>query len=74
MVHSRDPVLANNQRLWQQLGMENVGIELHCEPQMPYIYLGAEEAPAEPQPMFRSFAWNVVDHCNYMGIFMGPRV
>lgn len=69
LVHSRDPVLANNQILWDGLGWENVGIELECDPHSPIVFgddvrnRAASKKNASP---FGNFAWNIVDHCKYM--------
>jgi hypothetical protein len=60
VVHTRDPVLENNRRLWDGLGFENVGTELECDPYSPTVFTDIEDAPKYP------FAWNIVDHCNYM--------
>lgn len=65
LVHSKDPVLANNKRLWDSLGCENVGTELECDPHSPSVYSVVENAPKFPS-VFGNFALNVVDHCNYM--------
>jgi hypothetical protein len=32
IIHTKDPILTNNQQLWNTLGYENVGIELECDP------------------------------------------
>ncbi|KAL9187027.1 hypothetical protein ACHAXT_010747 [Thalassiosira profunda] len=69
LVHSKDPVLANNQGLWDRLGFESVGIELECDPHSPTL---AEEGGGK-QSLFGNLAWNIVDHCKYMGVFVGPR-
>jgi len=60
LVHSSDPVLANNQKLWNDLGFENVGIELQCDPNKPIVYYREDDAPK------KGIAWNIVDHCKYM--------
>jgi len=60
LVHSSDPVLANNQKLWNDLGFENVGIELQCDPNKPIVYYREDDAPN------KGIAWNIVDHCKYM--------
>ncbi len=70
LVHDKDPVLANNQKLWKDLGFVDVGIELECDPNSPAVHTQAEE---KPKSFFSSFAWNILDHCNYMGIYIGPR-
>ena len=59
LVHSSDPVLANNQQLWDKLGFENVGVELECEPNEPIVV----QDGVAPR---KKFAWNIVDHCKYM--------
>ena len=63
LVHSADPVLANNKKLWEGLGFENVGVELECDPHLPRVY-GEGEAPKKLP--FGNFAWNILDHCKYM--------
>jgi len=60
LVHSSDPVLANNQKLWNDLGFENVGIELQCDPNKPIVYYQEDDIPK------KGIAWNIVDHCKYM--------
>lgn len=72
LVHSKDPVLANNQKLWDSMGFDNVGIELDCDPTSPIVYM--DEKKPEKKGLFGNFAWNIVDHCNYMGVFVGPRM
>lgn len=69
LVHSKDPVLANNEKLWDSLGFESVGVELECDPYSPNVFGAGEKA----SPMFGNFAWNILDHCKYMGVFVGPR-
>ena len=61
LVHSSDPILANNQKLWNELGFENVGIELQCDPNKPIVYYREDDAPRKG-----GIAWNIVDHCKYM--------
>jgi hypothetical protein len=57
--------LANNQQLWDALGFENVGVELECDPNSPVVY--NEERGG-------GFAWNILDHCYYLGYYVGPRI
>ena len=71
LVHDKDPVLANNQKLWDSLGFENVGVELECDPNRPVVFGGKD---SKESFLFGNFAWNIMDHCNYMGVFVGPRV
>ena len=66
LVHGKDPILANNQQLWDSLGFENVGVEVECDPNSPLVY--------DEKPDGKSFAWNILDHCNYLGVFVGPRI
>jgi hypothetical protein len=70
LIHDRDPVLANNQQLWKDLGFVDVGIELGCDANIPTVYFDQDK---KPKSMF-SFAWNILDHCNYMGVSVGPRL
>jgi hypothetical protein len=67
LVHDKDPVLANNKQLWDSLGFENVGIEMECDPRSPAMVTEEREGGG-------NFAWNIVDHCYYMGVFVGPRL
>lgn len=69
LVHDKDPILAQNKQLWDTLGFEDVGVELQCDPNSPKVF----DIRKEETPMF-NFAWNIVDHCKYMGIFVGPRL
>lgn len=61
LVHSKDPVLANNQQLWDTLGFESAGVEVECDPYSPIVW--DDNAPKSTVP---TFAWNIVDHCKYM--------
>jgi len=70
LVHSKDPILSNNQKLWDQMGFENVGVELECDPFQPTVF--SKETLVKRNPF--SIAWNMLDHCNYLGVFVGPRV
>jgi hypothetical protein len=71
LVHDKDPVLANNRKLWDSLGFEDVGVELQCDPSSPVLYVDEGDVPKSS--LFGSFAWNIIDHCNYLGVFVGPR-
>ncbi|KAL7532407.1 hypothetical protein ACHAWF_004124 [Thalassiosira exigua] len=72
VVHSRDPILANNEKLWDERGFERVGIEVECDPHRPVVRASREFGTSSSSP-FGNFAWNVLDHCKYMGVFVGPR-
>ena len=72
-VHAKDPILRQNGPLWDSLGFGIVGTEIPCEPFEAKAYVKAEqrqEYDARDLPV----AWNILDHCNYMGIFVGPRL
>ena len=72
IAHDKDPVLANNKQLWNTLGYENVGIEMKCDRNSPTIY--TEKVSTDEEEQSGSFAWNILDHCYYMGVFVGPRL
>jgi hypothetical protein len=72
LVHNKDPVLANNKKLWDSLGFENIGIELECDPKSATVFTSQKQP--KKSTLFGNFAWNIVDHCNYMGVFVGPRL
>ncbi|KAL7462454.1 hypothetical protein ACHAXS_002839 [Conticribra weissflogii] len=78
LVHDRDPILANNQKLWDSLGFENVGVEMQCDPYQVAVLDasldGTKIIMEKKRTFFGRFVWNIVDHCNYMGVFIGPRV
>jgi hypothetical protein len=83
LIHSQDPVLVNNERMWKQMGFENVGIEMECDPKSPTVYCDEDDEqcavdadgvlPRRPR-LGVNVAWNLVNHCNYMGVFVGPRM
>lgn len=74
LVHDKDPVLANNKKLWDSLGFEDVGIELQCDPDSPTVYFDENKQKGGRSSLFAHFAWNIAQHCNYMGVFVGPRM
>jgi len=71
IVHDKDPILANNQQLWNTLGYENVGVEMECDSMNPTILCTEKESSSDNDSVF---AWNILDHCYYMGVFVGPRL
>eukprot|EP00980_Cylindrotheca_fusiformis_P010413 scaffold2315_cov113-Cylindrotheca_fusiformis.AAC.6 len=73
LVHRKDPVLANNKKLWDNIGFENVGIELECDPDSPTVYTDVHSTKIGVSSRF-NFAWNLAQHCRYLGIFVGPRL
>lgn len=70
LVHDRDPILANNQALWDAFGFENVGVERRCDPYAPRAWESHDDENSKDS----NLAWNVLDHCNYLGVFVGPRI
>lgn len=69
-VHDKDPILRQNGPLWDSLGFGIVGREIPCEPFEPKAYHSEEEQASKDLPL----AWNILDHCNYLGVFVGPRL
>ncbi len=72
-VHAKDPILRQNGPLWDSLGFGMVGTEIPCEPFRAKAYWTPqqlEEYYSRDLPL----AWNILDHCNYLGIFVGPRL
>ncbi len=72
-VHDQDPILRQNGPLWDSLGFGIVGDEIPCEAFRAKAYrepTELEEYNARDLPL----AWNILDHCHYLGIFVGPRL
>ncbi len=72
-VHDRDPILRQNGPLWDSLGFGIVGKEIFCEPFEPKAY-HSEQDQKEQASKDLPLAWNILDHCNYLGVFVGPRL
>lgn len=72
-VHDKDPILRQNGPLWDSLGFGIVGSEVPCEPYEPVAY-HSEQQKQEKANANLPLAWNILDHCNYLGIFVGPRL
>lgn len=66
LVHDEDPVLRQNQPLWDALGYSNVGRVVRCSATQPLLLDTADAPPA-------GVAWNPLSHCRYLGTYMGPR-
>jgi len=71
MVHDADPILANNGPLWEQLGFERSGVTVKCDPFEAKVY---SEFDTNDDVDSSYIPWNILDHCKYMGVFVGPRV
>ena len=72
-IHDKDPILRQNGPLWDSLGFGIVGSEVQCEPYEPVAY-HSEQEKQEKAGAKLPLAWNILDHCNYLGIFVGPRL
>mmetsp|Transcript_2430 Transcript_2430/g.5090 ORF Transcript_2430/g.5090 Transcript_2430/m.5090 type:complete len:307 (-) Transcript_2430:179-1099(-) len=80
LVHDDDDVLKSNTKLWDDLGFQHVGQVVRCSKEAPCIYTEGDEAclggQAE-QPAFTgppSLKGVFVDHCRYMGVYIGVRL
>jgi len=69
-VHDKDPILRQNYPLWDALGFGIVGTEIKCEAYEPVVYPDKKNGEDGNLPI----AWNILDHCNYLGVFVGPRL
>jgi len=65
LVHDKDPVLAQNQPLWDALGYVHTGRLQRCAADSPVLL--REDARSG------GIAWNFADHAQYLGTYMGPR-
>ena len=65
LVHDLDPVLAQNQPLWDALGFVHTGRIVRVSATEPRLLPDSE--PRSGLPL------NFADHAQYMGTFMGPR-
>lgn len=70
IVHGADPILANNGPLWGRLGFRRSGSEVRCDPDEARVYAGGEGYDVA----VRRVPWAIIDHCKYLGIFVGPRL
>jgi len=87
LVHDQDPILVNNQQLWDSMGFHIAGQEVQCDPYNPIVYRttcgdaddeGENNVDSQSKrlssPLSSLFgAWNILDHCNYLGTYVGPR-
>jgi len=71
-VHYRDPILRQNGPLWEALGFGILGREVLCEHDRPVVYPDADPSGAADANL--PVAWNILDHCKYLGMFVGPRL
>uniref|UniRef100_A0A7S4SLZ2 Fungal lipase-type domain-containing protein n=1 Tax=Ditylum brightwellii TaxID=49249 RepID=A0A7S4SLZ2_9STRA len=66
IIHESDPILAQNKPLWDRMGFESTGEEIICDPYRSIIYDQSDKPSV--------VAWNFIDHCQYLGTFVGPRI
>lgn len=71
IVHDYDPILFNNGPLWKKLGFERSGMTLECDPHEARI-LSKERN--DNTLGLRIPPFNILDHCKYLGVFVGPRL
>ena len=64
LVHDADPVLAQNQPLWNFLGFVHTGQLVRCSPTEPRLLADDEERSVLPPT-------NFADHARYLGTTMG---
>lgn len=64
IVHDLDPVLAQNQLLWDLLGFVHTGQIVRCSSDQPRLLREGEELGGIPL--------NFADHAQYLGTRMGP--
>jgi hypothetical protein len=77
LVHRDDDVLKSNYRTWNNLGFEHVGEVVRCEKKEPCLYEDEDGALCIADPNFTErdlgFRAVFVDHCLYMGVYIGLR-
>lgn len=71
IVHGADPILENNRPLWKKLGFKRSGEEIRCDPFAERIF---EEEELGTEISVRMVPWNILDHCKYLGVYIGPRL
>ena len=77
LVHDEDEVLSSNVALWDGLGFEHVGRVVKCGKDEACIYeegeAGCMPTPAATPSGAPSLRGVLVDHCFYLGIYIGVR-
>lgn len=71
LVHDADPVLQQNRPLWDALGYAHTGRVVRCSSSKAVLF---EERASGSEESGSGVAWNLVDHCRYLGTYMGPRI
>ena len=81
-IHLKDTIIKQNGPLWDQLGFGRIGEDIICEYNQPIVYNNNnnnnnnnhnndDDDDDLPLPVV---AWNILDHCQYLGIYVGPRL
>ena len=83
-IHLKDTIIKQNGPLWDQLGFGRIGKDIICEYNQPIVYNNNDNNNNNsnsnnnddddddlPLPVL---AWNILDHCQYLGIYVGPRL
>jgi len=79
LVHDDDEVLQSNTQRWDDLGFEHVGRMVDCAKDAACLLeagSGAAECPITGAPKGGppSLQGVFVDHCNYLGVYIGVRL
>jgi hypothetical protein len=67
LIHDEDPIIAQNQPLWDALGYAHTGTLVRCAAGEPVLLRPGERRGG-------GIPWNVGEHARYLGTFMGPRI
>jgi hypothetical protein len=89
-IHLKDPIIKQNGPLWDQLGFGRIGYDILCEYNQPIVYNNNnnnnnnspdnspdndDDDDDDDLPLrVPVVAWNILDHCQYLGIYVGPRL
>jgi hypothetical protein len=81
LIHDTDDVLSSNTQLWDRLNFEHVGTVVRCGKDVPCLYETADAATpelcasdADAPPKTPSLKGVFVDHCSYLGLYIGVRL
>ena len=74
LVHDKDEVLTSNTKLWDDLGFEHVGRVVRADQKAACLYEdGSGEACLAAGGGPPSLQGVLVDHCQYLGLYIGVR-
>lgn len=78
LIHGNDEVIKSNAKLWDDLGFEHVGTVVPCAQDLPCIYPNDEamclQVAEGIDPSKISLRGVFVDHCQYLGVYIGCRI